>query len=158
MYISPVNNVIYFRAKTTTEEDKKKVNAKDAAVATGAAGATGSAIAGNGTLKSFSNANKKFNTTAKNVKTAMETASETTTKAKSLLGKFAQNCKHYKESLIEFGQNLKNSNILKPILTSRAYKGAATVAGGLTAGVVTVAGVGEIFNTIAKQTEQFSTD
>lgn len=159
MYISPVNNVIYFRAKTTEEDkDKKKVNAKDAAVATGAAGATGSAIAGKGTLKSFSEANKKFNTTTKNIKTAMETATETTTKAQSLLGKFAKNCKHYKNSLIEFGQNVKNSNLLKPILTSRAYKGAATVAGGLTAGAVTVAGVGEIFNTIAKRTEQFSAD
>lgn len=157
MHITPVNNVIYFRAKTTeNEKDKKKVTPQDAAVATGAAGATGSAIAGKGTMKSFSEFNKKANTTAKNVKTAVQTASETTTKAKSVLGKFAGRCQHYKESLIKFGENISNSRILKPILTSNAYKGAAAVTGGITAGFVTIAGVGDIFNTFAKRTQQFT--
>lgn len=157
MHITPVNNVIYFRAKTTeNEKDKKKVTPQEAAVATGAAGATGSAFAGKGSKKSFSEFNKKANTTAKNVKTAVETASETTFKAKSVLGKFAGRCQHYKDSLIKFGQNVTNSRILKPILTSNAYKGAAAVTGFATASLVTVAGVGDIFNTFAKRTQQFT--
>lgn len=157
MHITPVNNVIYFRAKTTeNEKDKKKVTPQEAAVATGAAGATGSAFAGKGTMKSFSEFNKKANTTAKNVKNAVQTASETTNNAKSLLGKFAGRCKHYREGIIEFGQSLKNSNLLKPILTSNAYKGAAAVTGFATASLVTVAGVGDIFNTFAKRTQQFT--
>lgn len=157
MYITPVNNVIYFRAKTTeNEKDKKKVTPQEAAVATGAAGATGSAIAGKSTMKSFSEFNKKANTTAKNVKAAVETANETTTKAKSVLGKFAGRCQHYKDGMIKFGENLKNSNLLKPILTSGVYKGAAAVTGFATASLVTVAGVGDIFNTFAKRTQQFT--
>lgn len=160
MYITPVNNVIYFRAKTTgnDEKDKKKVTPQDAAVATGAAGATGSAIAGKGTMKSFSEFNKKANMTAKNVKKGVEIASETTYKAQSVLGKFAGRCRHYKKSLIEFGQNISNSNLLKPILQSKPYKGFAAVAGGLTAGLVTVAGVGDVVTTFAKKAEQFSHD
>lgn len=157
MHITPVNNVIYFRAKTTdNEKDKKKVTPQEAAVATGAAGATGSAIAGKGSMKSFSEFNKKANTTAKNVKTAVQSASETTYKAKSVLGKFAGRCQHYKDSLIKFGENVTNSKILKPILTSNTYKGAAAVTGGITAGFVTIAGVGDIFNTFAKRTQQFT--
>ncbi len=159
MHITPVNNVIYFRAKTTEDDkEKRKVSTKDAAVATGAAGATGSAITGKGSIKSFSELNKKVNTGAKNVKTGVELASETTRNAKSVLGKFAGKCEHYKKGLLEFGQNLKNSNLLKPILTSNAYKGAAKAAGGVTAGLVTIAGVGDLFNTFAKRTQQFSED
>lgn len=159
MHITPVNNVIYFRAKTTdNEKDKKKVNPKDAAVATGAAGATGSAFAGKGSFKSFSEFNKKVNTGAKNVKTGVEMATETTSKARSVLGKFAGRCSHYKNEIINFGERLKNSNILKPILTSNAYKGVAAVTGFATASLVTVAGVGDIFNTFAKRTQQFTDD
>ncbi len=159
MYITPVNNVIYFRAKTTDEDrDKKKVTPQDAAVATGAAGATGSAIASKGTFKSFSQANKKLNTTAKNLKTGLETATDVSKKAHGILGKFKANCLHFKEKFIDFGKGVSNSNLLKPILESKAYKGAATVAGGATAGIVAISGIGEMFNTFAKKAQQFSTD
>ncbi|MCM1010180.1 MAG: hypothetical protein NC390_04810 [Fusobacterium sp.] len=157
MHITPVNNVIYFRAKTTeNDKEKRNVSPKDAAVATGAAGATGSAIAGKGTMKSFSEFNKKANTAAKNIKTGVEMASETTTKSKTILGKIPEQFQHYRKGLIEFGQNLKNSNLLKPILTSKPYKGAATAVGGVTAGFVALNGIGEMFSTITKRLPQFT--
>ncbi len=157
MYISPINNVIYFRAKTTDEnKEKKKVSPQDAAVATGAASATGSAIAGKGTMKSFSEFNKKVNNGAKSVKEGINIATETTKEAHSILGKFKNGCQHYKQWWIDLGKNVSNSNLLKPILTSRAYKGAATVAGGATAGFVAINGIGEMLSTFAKRAEQFS--
>ncbi len=160
MYITPVNNQIYFQSnvRTAKEQDneKRKISGSEAAVVTGAAGATGSAVAGQGSLKSFSSVNKKINSTAKNVKNSMELASETGVKAKSIFGKMAQNCTKYRNSIIEFGQNISKHKLLKPILTSKAYKGAATVAGGATAGFVAISGIGEMFSTFAKKAEQLS--
>lgn len=151
MQITPINNVIYFRAKITDDSNKenKKVSKEEAAVAAGVTG---------GGIKSFSDASKKINTTTKNVKNGVELATETTNKAKGILGKFTQNCKHYKKSIIEFGQNVTNSKLLKPILESRAYKGFAGFAGGVTAGLVAISGVGEMTNTFAKKAQQFSED
>lgn len=147
MYLTPINNVIYFRAKTTDDKDKKKVSKEEAAVAAGATG---------GGIKAFSDASRKVNTTTKNVKNGIELASETANKAKGIFGKFVQNCKHYRNSIIEFGQNVKNSNHLKPILTSSAYKGFAGFLGGATAVGVAISGVGEMTNTFARKAQQFS--
>ncbi len=150
MHITPINNVIYFRAKTTDDnKDKKKVSKEEAAVAAGATG---------GGIKAFSDANKKIHTATKNVKNGVELATETTNKAKGILGKFTQNCKHYKSSIIEFGQNVTNSKLLKPILESRAYKGFAGVLGGVTAVGVAISGVGEMTNTFARKAQQFTED
>ncbi len=156
MRISPVNN-LYFRAKMTEDEkDKKKVSGSEVAVATGA---TGSAVAaGKGSIKSFSQANHKINATAKNAKKAVDLATDTTKQAKGILGKFVKNCERYKGKIIEFGQNATNSKYLKPILTSSAYKGFAGVAGGLTAGVVAISGIGDMVNTFARKAEQYSQD
>lgn len=159
MYISPIHNVIYFRAKTTDENnEKKKVTPQDAAVATGAAGATGSAMAGKGTMKSFSEVNHKANSAARNLKKSVKLASETTSEAKGIIGKFKNGCQHYKKWWCDLGANVSNSNLLKPILQSNAYKGAAKVAGGATAGFVAINGIGEMFSTFAKRAEQFSKD
>lgn len=157
MHITPVNNVIYFRAKMSDDEkDKKKVTGSEVAVATGA---TGSAVAaGKGSIKSFSQANQKLNATAKNAKKAVDLATDTTKQAKGILGKFVKNCKHYQNRIIEFGQNVTKSKILKPILESNAYKGVAGVAGGVTAGFVAISGIGEMVNTFARKAEQYSQD
>lgn len=150
MYITPINNVIYFRAKTADDNtDKKKVSKEEAAVAAGATG---------GGIKAFSDANRKIHTATKNVKNGVELATETTNKAKGILGKFAQNCKHYKNSIIQFGQNVTNSKYLKPILTSSVYKGFAGIAGGVTAGLVAISGIGEVTNTFARKAQQFTED
>ena len=159
MYITPVNNVIYFRGKTTDEtkdKEKRKVSGSDVAVATGATGATGSAIASKGTFKSFSQANKKINTTAHNVKKGVDLASSTAKEAHSVFGKFVHNCKHFKEGILNFGQNITNSKIIKPIMKSKAGQGFATVAGGATAVLVSISGIGEMFSTFTKKAEQLS--
>lgn len=150
MYLTPINNVIYFRAKTTDDnKDKKKVSKEEVAVATGATG---------GGIKAFTETNRKIHTATKNVKNGVELATETTNKAKGILGKFTQNCKHYKNSIIEFGQNVTKSKYLKPILESSAYKGFAGFAGGVTAGLVAISGVGEMTNTFARKAQQFTED
>lgn len=156
MYITPVDKVLYFRAKTTEEDDKKRVSQRDVAVATGATGATGSAIASKGSFKSFSEVNKKINTTTREVKNSVELASSTVKEAKGVFGQFVNNCHHYKNRIIQFGQNVTNSKFLKPILTSKAYKGFAGFLGGAAAGLVTISGVGEMTNTFAKKAQQLS--
>ena len=160
MYITPVNNTLYFRGKTTTsepnEKEKKKVSGSDVAVVTGATGATGSAIASKGTLKSFSQANKKINTAAHNVKKGVDLASSTAKQAHGVFGKFVNNCKHFREGIINFGQGLTNSKIIKPIMKSKVGQGFATVAGGATAVFVTISGVGEMFTTFTKKANQLT--
>ncbi len=150
MQITPINNVLYFRGKTTDDnQDKKKVSKEEVAVATGATG---------GGIKAFSEANKKIHTTTKNVKNAVEIATDTGKKAHGVLGKFTQNCRHYKEGIINFGKNVTNSKFLKPILTSKAYKGFAGVAGGVTAGLVAISGIGEVTSTFAQQVDRYTAD
>ncbi len=150
MHITPVNNVIYFRAKTTDDsKEQKKVSKEEAAVAAGATG---------GGMKAFSEVNKKVHTTTKNVKNAVEVATDTSRKAHSVLGKITNNFRHYKQGIINFGQNVTNSKILKPILTSKAYKGFAGVLGGATAGLVAISGIGEVTNTFAKQVDKYTND
>lgn len=151
MQITPINNVIYFRAKTSDDsaQDKKKVSKEEAAVAAGVTG---------GGIKSFSDANRKLHSATKNVKNGVELAGETASQAKGILGKFAKNCKNYKRNIIEFGQNISNSRILKPILESSAYKGFAGIAGGITAGLVAISGIGEMTNTFARKAQQFTED
>ena len=162
MQISAINSNLYFKANSKyavndKENEKRKIPGQEAAVVTGAAGATGSAVAGHsGTFKSFSSVNKKINTTTRNVNTGLQLASETGTKAKSILGKMLENCTKYKQSIINFGQNVSNHKLIKPIMTSKAYKGIATVAGGATAGLVAISGIGEMFSTFARKADQLT--
>ena len=71
MQISAINSNLYFKANSKyavndKENEKRKITSQEAAVVTGAAGATGSAVAGHsGTFKSFSSVNKKINTLRK---------------------------------------------------------------------------------------------
>ena len=67
-----------------------------------------------------------------------------------------ENCTKYKQSIINFGQNVSNHKLIKPIMTSKAYKGIATVAGGATAGLVAISGIGEMFSTFARKADQLT--
>ena len=156
MYVSPAHNVIYFRARmteTSNREDDKKVSGKEVAVATGATGATGSAIA---QKSSFSAFNKKINATTKTTKETLELASQTGSQAKSVFGKFAQNCARYKQGIINFGQRVTTSPILKPILQSRVYRGFAGFLGGATASLVAISGIGEVTTTFARKADELT--
>ena len=160
MYFSPVHNVVYFRARMTEtprqEDEKRNVSGKDVAVATGATGATGSAMAQKGTLSSFSSLNKKINTTTRTTKETLQLASQTGSQAKSVFGKFAQNCARYKQGIINFGQRVTTSPILKPILQSRVYRGFAGFLGGATAGLVAIFGIGEVTTTFARKADELT--
>ena len=159
MYITPINNTLYFKGNTSAEtkdKEKKKVSGSDVAVATGATGATGSAIASKGTFKSFSQTNKKINTTAHNVKKGVDLATSTVHQAHGVFGKFVNNCKHFKQEILNFGQNITNSKIIKPIMKSKAGQGIASVAGGATALFVSISGIGEMFSTFSKKATQLS--
>lgn len=146
MLVRPVQNSIYFRGNS--DDDKKRVSTGEVATVTGATGATGSAIS-----SKFSQVNKTVNETTRNVKKGVEFATSTTTKARTTFGKVGQAFTHYRDKVLQYGQNATNSKILKPILTSKAFKGVAGFFGGAMAGFTAITGIGEMTNYVAHKSE-----
>ena len=61
-----------------------------------------------------------------------------------------RNAKAYKESIINWGKNLKVAKWMKPIFESKAFTKVSGALGGVTAAFVFISGIGEMGQTFGK--------
>lgn len=81
---------------------------------------------------------------------AIREAADVGKKTKSLWSKMFANAKNYKESIINWGKNLKVAKWLKPVFESKAFAKFSGIAGGITAVFVFISGIGEMSKTFGK--------
>ena len=154
MRIYSINSNLYFGNTMNSSDNNDK--AKKAATVAGA-GAAGVAAAKTpfSQFSQLSRMNKQVNAAAKDIKAAQEMV--TAGKASgSVISSFGKNLTKYKNSILQFGQKFTNSKFIKPIIESKLYHGAAGFTGGILAGCVTLAGIGDITNTVVRKADQIT--
>ena len=154
MYVYSINNNLYFGNRPDSSDNSDR--AKKVATAAGA-GAAGVAATKNpfSQFSQLSRMNRQVNEAAKDIKAAQEMVTAGRASG-SVISSFGQNLARYKESIIQFGQRFANSRLIKPIIESRLYRGAAGFTGGVLAGCVTIAGIGDITNTVVRKADQIT--
>ena len=81
---------------------------------------------------------------------AIREAADVGKKTKSLWARMFKNAKAYKESIINWGKNLKVAKWLKPVFESKAFAKVSGALGAVTAAFVFISGIGEMGQTFGK--------
>lgn len=145
LQVSSVNNVSYPQPLNNDDNKKNGVTTGQVATTTGAAVA-GANVAKSGSFNMFKSANKVKNMT-KQTADMIKLSTKPVNEAKGVFAAFGRTAKSIKDMIVKWGATVTDSKLLKPILTSKLFKGAAGCIGGVTAIFVTIAGIGQIFNT-----------
>ncbi|MCI1273605.1 MAG: hypothetical protein LKG27_04125 [Clostridiaceae bacterium] len=151
-----VDNQYYNRYETCNGRDdknKKHVTTGEVATATGAT-AAGANAARTGTFNMFKNANK-IKRMSKETTDAVQLSTRTAKQTRSLFSSFSKNASSFKRAIVKWGETATNSRILKPLLASKAFHGVAGCLGFGTAVFVTIAGIGDIFNTVTGKVTKY---
>ncbi len=81
---------------------------------------------------------------------AIKDAAKIGKQTKSLWGRMFKNAKAYKESIINWGKNLKVAKWMKPFFESKAFAKVSGALGSITAAFVFISGIGEMGQTFGK--------
>ncbi len=149
--VSPLrNNIPFTSSKERDDKDKNRVTQSDVATATGATGAAAAgAKAKSGGFDMFKSSGKAGQIT-KETTQAIKNARKPIKQAKGLFSKFTQAFKNTKASWLKWADGVKNSNIIKPLLKSPAYKFVAGTAGAVMGIFVMITGLGDIAETVTQ--------
>ncbi len=113
------------RSKERKDAEKKAVTGGGAIAATTAAARTKAAKSG---FDMFNSA-KKASQGLKAVKETTKTAANVTKQTKGLWVKVAENARWAKDAILNWGAKFKNMRIIKPIVRSPLFRGAAAALG-----------------------------
>lgn len=154
MRIYSIQNNLYFGHTHSGNDNGDRTQKAATVVGAGAAGVT-AAKTPFSQFSQLSRMNKQVNEAARELKTAKEMVAAGKA-SRSLIGQFGANLTKYKNSIIRFGQRFTDSKLIKPIIESKFYRGAAGFTGGVVAGCVTLAGIGDITSTLARKADQLT--
>lgn len=144
----------YETCNSRDDRDKRHVTTGEVATATGAT-AAGANAARTGTFNMFKNANK-IKMMSKETTDAVQFSTRTARQTRGLFSSFSRTASSFKRAIVKWGEVATNSRILKPLLTSKAFHGVAGCLGFGTAVFVTIAGIGDIFNTVTGKVTKYS--
>lgn len=152
-----LNTVKYISFMSKSEKDKKNEAEKKVVTGGGAVAATASAASKSKAAKSgfnMFNSARTLNNGMQTVTKTAESAGVVVKKTTSLWGKVCENAKWAKNSIIEWGKNLKNAKCLKPLLTSSAFRGFAGLLGYGFGLVTLISGLSDIAHVTADTIEK----